>query len=235
MARHYVRTLFGGLAVALFVVAMPVLIFVGSAFALMFDPGFYSQGQIQQQVEQTYGLPQRVLVPVNRGIVRYFASDSETLAQSLSASGADPTFYNERETVHMNDVRGLIRFFAMTQRWALIYGIIFMIGSLVILRTRAVEALGYYLLAGVAFTVLLAIVAGALTAIDFNALFVRFHLLSFSNDFWLLDPRTDRLVQMFPFEFWYGAMVSIVVRSLLVTLGVGVFGVFFVWLGRRLL
>ena len=49
----------------------------------------------------------------------------------------------------------------------------------------------------------LALPSGVLALIDFNWLFTQFHLLSFSNDFWLLDPATDYLIMLFPEGFWY--------------------------------
>ena len=39
-------------------------------------------------------------------------------------------------------------------------------------------------------------------AVDFNAAFIKFHEIFFDNDLWLLDLRTDVLIQMFPEEFF---------------------------------
>jgi integral membrane protein (TIGR01906 family) len=45
--------------------------------------------------------------------------------------------------------------------------------------------------------------------VDFEALFLQFHYLSFSNSLWLLDPATDRLIQLFPEGFFYDAALRI--------------------------
>jgi uncharacterized membrane protein len=37
--------------------------------------------------------------------------------------------------------------------------------------------------------------------------------LSFANDFWLLDPRTDYLVMMFPEGFWFDSVMVIAAVS----------------------
>ena len=50
--------------------------------------------------------------------------------------------------------------------------------------------------------------------IGFDDLFRQFHLLSFANDFWLLDPRTDHLIQMFPQGFWFDVTLGGGVQSL---------------------
>ena len=37
---------------------------------------------------------------------------------------------------------------------------------------------------------------------DFDGLFVTFHRLAFTNDGWLLDPRTDLLIRLMPVNFF---------------------------------
>jgi len=41
------------------------------------------------------------------------------------------------------------------------------------------------------------------TLFGFEQLFVLFHLLSFTNEFWILDPRKDYLIMLFPGGFFY--------------------------------
>ena len=50
------------------------------------------------------------------------------------------------------------------------------------------------MIAGVATAVILGLAAIAML-VGFDQLFLTFHMLSFSNDFWRLDPATDRLVR----------------------------------------
>jgi integral membrane protein (TIGR01906 family) len=51
--------------------------------------------------------------------------------------------------------------------------------------------------------------AGLATFFNFDDFFYRFHIFSFANDFWLLDPATDFLVMLFPQGFWYDATVAV--------------------------
>jgi integral membrane protein (TIGR01906 family) len=48
---------------------------------------------------------------------------------------------------------------------------------------------------------MLALGLGAL--LNFNQLFLQFHLLSFTNELWQLDPTRDYLIMLFPSVFWY--------------------------------
>lgn len=47
------------------------------------------------------------------------------------------------------------------------------------------------------------------------------NVVSFDSDGWQLDPRRDNLIRSFPFEFWYDATVTVVVRTVLSALVVG--------------
>jgi integral membrane protein (TIGR01906 family) len=229
------KLLAGGVAAALAVIAVPLLIFTTNTLALFFDAGFYSQGEVEQQVDLVYGLPQRVLVPVNEAIVRYFGSN-ETLPDSLAAEGADRAFFNERELKHMEDVRGWVRLLGSAQRVSLVYGIIFVAASLLLLRTGAVGRIGVCLVAGGVLAIAVVLLVGVIAMVDFADFWTRvFHPLFFSNDFWLLDPRTDHLIQMVPFGFWRNTAITLVLRSMLTTVGVIFVGGCLVWLGRRLL
>jgi integral membrane protein (TIGR01906 family) len=55
----------------------------------------------------------------------------------------------------------------------------------------------------------LMLILGIGALFGFNDLFWQFHIISFSNDFWLLDPNTDYLVMLFPNGFWYDATIFI--------------------------
>jgi len=43
--------------------------------------------------------------------------------------------------------------------------------------------------------------------LNFDRLFLQFHLISFANELWLLDPTKDYLIMLFPRGFWYDAAI----------------------------
>ena len=62
-------------------------------------------------------------------------------------------------------------------------------------------------------TVVLLLLAGLLSLVDFTQAFIAFHEMAFSNDLWMLDPRTDYLVMIFPEGFWFDAVMRIAMTS----------------------
>jgi integral membrane protein (TIGR01906 family) len=61
----------------------------------------------------------------------------------------------------------------------------------------------------------------------FDSAWEDFHKLMFSNDFWLLNPATDHLIQIFPPAFWQNIVflvgLMIVAEAALLILGAGLY------------
>lgn len=64
-------------------------------------------------------------------------------------------------------------------------------------------------------TLVLPVLVGAAAAINFDALFLLFHKLVFSNDDWLFDPATDPIIELLPEEFFLQCAIIIVATMIL--------------------
>lgn len=216
-----VSSLLCALAVSIAVVSTVVL-------GLVYDPSFYHQGQVKYQVQSTTGLTQDEIDVVNRAIVRFFLG-RESLPTALEAAGASPVVFQLKEILHMNDVRDVIRAIATLQLWSGVLLALFLMATIVAWTRSGRAALARSLVYSSVLTVVVGGLASALTFFAFDQLFLTFHELTFHNDYWELDPRTDHLIQMFPFGFWYDAMLTVASRVVLVTAILFAIGLF---LGR---
>jgi integral membrane protein (TIGR01906 family) len=54
----------------------------------------------------------------------------------------------------------------------------------------------------------------------FDTAFTLFHQLFFAEGTWTFDPATDRLVQLFPYQFWTETSVAVAVVGLVLTTAV---------------
>jgi integral membrane protein (TIGR01906 family) len=70
-------------------------------------------------------------------------------------------------------------------------------------------------------TIALMLALGLGTLLGFDRLFLQFHLVSFTNPFWQLDPSKDYLIMLFPGGFWYDATLFCVLAT---TVGAVVLG-----------
>ena len=99
----------------------------------------------------------------------------------------------------MADCRVLIRMAGML-RWIFGGMTLILAGTEVLFRRRAAFADGVLGGLGAAGILCTGLLVWAL--IDFDGLFTAFHRLAFTNDGWLLDPRTDLLIRLMPTDFF---------------------------------
>ncbi len=210
---------------------MPAIIVSSSVNSLIFDAEFYASRQATYAVGKSteYSLSQ--LIPVNSGLVVFFTNPELTLPGALSRAGANPAVFNEREVGHMNDVRTIIRRLVELDWWATAIILTVIVASIFVERKRGLRHVFGGIAAGGVLTLLLIAIIGLLSLTDFERVFLAFHKMSFDNDLWLLDPRTDNLIRFFPFEFWFDATVTVAQRAIFAALGT----IVVTMLGRRVL
>ena len=64
------------------------------------------------------------------------------------------------------------------------------------------------------------VAVGGAFFVFFDTAFTLFHTLFFAEGTWTFDPATDRLVQLFPYQFWTETSVAIAVVGLALSIGV---------------
>jgi integral membrane protein (TIGR01906 family) len=119
---------------------------------------------------------------------------------------------DERERGHMRDVRGVfIGFFGVA-----IVGSI--VGLVIAARRRGEDRHASWRAAraGSIGLIVVLIVGGAISLVAFDALFETFHRLFFAGGSYDFDPSTEKLVQLFPFQFWQETAIVVGVVSILV-------------------
>jgi integral membrane protein (TIGR01906 family) len=108
--------------------------------------------------------------------------------------GGQPVL-SDRERAHMSDVRTVFRGLWMLAALSLV---VLAVGSRRADRARlwrAVRRGALGLTVGV-------VIVGVVGLVAFDRLFELFHRIFFPAGSYLFDPRTDHLVQLFPFQFW---------------------------------
>jgi len=128
--------------------------------------------------------------------------------------GAAPVL-EERERQHMRDVRAVFAAFFV----AAALGAAVLAAAFAATRGDARVRLWRRLRrAGIAIAAI-AVIGGLLGVVFFDAAFELFHELFFPPGSYLFDPRTDRLVQLFPEQFWVETTIG--VGLVLVALALG--------------
>jgi len=199
----------------IFVLAVPLFLIATNVNLVTRDLGFYESEFATYRVAESTGLTTVQLREVARAFIAYFDGSPDSLDIQVHLAGARRPLFNEREIAHMVDVHHLM---TLVRRLGAAAGVaalgIVLVGFLLV-RQAFVPLLGKLCLTAAALTWTLLALLGGLAMLDFSELFVRFHLLSFSNDLWVLDPQRDYLIRLFPEGFWYDATVRIALLTLL--------------------
>ncbi len=118
--------------------------------------------------------------------------------------------YNAREVAHMKDVKGLVRWVDRIWKLCGLYLLGFAVVALMSRHERSLRRLSTLTVVGGGLTLGLVALVGLGALAGFDRLFLAFHEVSFSNDFWQLDPTRDALIAMFPQGFFFDATILIV-------------------------
>ena len=218
---------------ALFFVAVPAFLLLSNVRIAAMEPRVFSYSFSRYDAEATTGIDRAQLDRAAAEMIRYFQDDEPLLTTRVRVNGEDQALFTPRETLHMRDVKQLFQNVFVLHEVAFVYIVVYVAAVFLWARERTLRGLAQQCMqAGLLTALLLAIGAVGILA-GFDSLFRQFHLLSFSNDFWELDPARDHLVQMFPQGFWFD--VSLVVGIATVLEGLALAGAGYAtlrWLSR---
>lgn len=193
----------------LFVLAVPLSLIAGGVAWEVNDPGMYDNGFDKYSISLRTGISDTDLRLVGAELRNYFNSNNEPLLVRTQVYGEEREIFNQREVAHMRDVKWLIQRVYL----AALLSAAFLAATVAVGFTRYGgqfwQMLARLALGGGGLTVALVLAFGVLALVGFDRLFLMFHQISFSNDLWQLDPRTDYLLIMFPQGFWLDATVRV--------------------------
>lgn len=202
------------------VAAATALVILGIAILPFTTPAYVRMGQDRAGVPALTGYSSETLDAVTGALL----GDVFLWRAGFDVAVDGAPVLTERERSHMRDVRGVFA------------GVILLI--LVAAAWLAIEArrtradawarAGVWRSAGRGATALaiVVVVLGAVAVIAFEAVFELFHRLFFTSGSYTFDPARDRLVQLFPQQFW--SETTLLLGIVLVLLSVP-----FAWIANR--
>ena len=168
-----------------------------------------------------------------QGITEYLAGHGD-LVLVPGEDGVSRPAFGEKENLHMEDVRQLIRLLSAVRLGT---GALFL-GLAAFLYLKARKA-GPSLLRGAALGAGLWLLLGAgLTAAalsGFDSFFIGFHRLFFDNNLWLLNPATDLLIRVCPQSMFahMGARVGVISLAGIIAVSAAATALTFIWPKRK--
>ena len=196
----------------LFIVVVPLFLVTSSISWAFNSPGLYNDGFEKYSISRISGITDADLRQVGADIRHYINSGDEPLVVKTRIFGEERDLFNNREISHMKDVKQLVRGVYMLALVSAAYLVALIVVGFGWQKVRFVPALAKRLTWGGGLTLILIVVFGIAALVGFDGLFLKFHQLSFANDLWRLNPRTDYLVRIFPQDFWFDATMWVSLR-----------------------
>lgn len=193
-----------------------------SIFIPTFFMPFFSWHYERRNIPETIGIEKDELMGVTVELLDYMRGRREDLVVHATVNGVEREFFSEIEIRHMVDVLHLYEAGFLIRNisfWMLLLIILIMaffkIPILLMLARCCREIV-------VGFLILTGILAGVIIW-DFDRAFVVFHLLFFDNDYWILDPGVDLLINMVPQIFFveisvFIGLLMLVFSAIIITL-----------------
>jgi integral membrane protein (TIGR01906 family) len=192
------------IASGLFALCLPCLLLTASIWWAANSHWLYTSGFTRYDVAASTGLTEAELDMVAAELIDYFNSGEEFVDITVIKDGQTFELFTEEEILHFRDVKGLFRLDFYVLLGTGIYAVGYAALSLIWRRPQYRRGLAKGTLAASIIALLLMLALGLGTLFNFDWLFLRFHLLSFSNEFW---SAKGYMVLLFPRDFWYDAAI----------------------------
>ncbi len=203
------RALLTALASILLIIGLLVVSI--ETFAL--NPDFFKSEYAKLNTASDIGITETDLTSVTQTLLDYTSGRIESLDMQAEIQGEMQEVFGEREKEHMVDVQALYLGARALRTWSLVIAAVLLILAFLIGRAKTLKSLcKSFLWVSAGFLIVIGAI-GAYAAIDFTNFWISFHHIFFAgNDLWLLDPRTDVLIQMVPEQFFSDLVARIIIR-----------------------
>lgn len=176
-----------------------IMIIVFSLQIYSYNIPYYMTRMDKYEISEYTGIERTDLERICRTLADYLKGTRKDIVISANVQGISREVFNEKEKKHMTDVKNIFDLVRLLTPVSMIF---FVVCSLLLSKNYGKKP--FYrglVLTGVILPVV-ALVPVIAALIDFNSVFTLFHKIFFTNDLWLLDPRTDILIQMLPQPFF---------------------------------
>lgn len=181
----------------IFGIALSFLLLLTALQTATFRLQTYRDLDAQYNIQQRSGMDEDNLNTTMADLLAYLYDDREILDTRAVINGEERAVFNEKEILHMIDVKFL---FKLASAGQLLCGVLTVgIAAYLIFKHQFfTRGTGIALLVTALINVILFAILAIMMQSDFTQYFTYFHEIFFTNDLWLLNPRTDVLIQMLP-------------------------------------
>ena len=192
------------------VLIIPLMLISSVAKVEMQYLPFYQYQYEKNGISEITGFSNEELMLITRHLVQFFNSKVDSAQLMVEKKGKPLYLFHDYEIEHLNDVKTLFHSLFQVSIITLSYFTAYLIFTMVSRNKNRWYYFWKGLRNGNILTLVLLIALGVVVFLGFNNIFIKFHYLVFGDPAsspWILDPRTDYLIMMYPLNFWQDAVV----------------------------
>lgn len=188
------------------VILLPLIILLGTVNLVASNDNAYMKGYEKYNIDEVTGIETGDLQRITDNFIRYFYKPDAELQIEAKVHGSNRAVFNEKEILHMIDVKNLVKLSLIVLGSS---AALMLVASLYVLTKQGVSGVlkTYGLSSGI--TLVSIPVLYLVLPKNFLQLFIKFHEILFTNDLWLLDEKTDILLQLHPLGFFQDMAILI--------------------------
>ena len=161
------------------------------------------------------GINENDLFLVVDNIQDFFKEKSnEKINMVVYISGIKKNLFNSKEIQHMIDVKNLILNIKLFNYLLWFTALILLLIKISLSKEKKLISVLSITRSYFIYSVAILISTLILIALSFRWIFYFFHIISFDNNLWILDPRTDYLIKIFEEVFFMDAAIFIGILTL---------------------
>ncbi len=195
-------------------ITLPIIILLFSFSYSVFDTNYFDNKFKENNTEQVTGIEHKNLLRISEEILKYLKDQRKDLIIYEEVNGQKEQVFEDRELQHMNDVKKLFDYGFKIRNLGFVVVIVIIIylilkDKLALLRTVKASSITGLVLIGI---------LGVIMTFGFDKAFTIFHKILFTNDLWLLNPKTDIMIQMLPLNFFIDLGFKIIMIFITISL-----------------
>jgi integral membrane protein (TIGR01906 family) len=214
-----VRNYFKYIVSTMIVLILPVVILFSATLYYAYDHEFY-MGEFQKyNLDKAVGISMDDMSLASKELITFIKGKRPTLEDvPVTYKEKSVNFFNQREMQHMDDVVILFNYVNIIRNGLIIILLVYGVINWQTAKKRKSTLSNYGF--GSLFSLLICGIVVGVSYLDFSKYFTYFHETFFTNDLWLLNPKTDMLIRMLPLEFFIDMVTKIVTASIVVSIAI---------------
>lgn len=217
----------------IFILSIPLLLISATVSLELQCLPFYEYAYQKYRISEVTGFDGHQLKLITCHLIQFFNGKVESVQLMVEKDDKPVYLFHDYEIEHLEDVKLLFQTNFKIQMISLLYFLVYLIFSIFSKKQKKWIHFWKGLRNGSILTISLLVSLGVFVFLGFHQLFIHFHYLVFGDPQsspWILDPRIDHLVMMYPLNFWQDAAILGIV-TILVT-AIALIGICWIFLRK---